>query len=118
MVIPFELPLPPSVNHMYVGRGRHKSAFYKAWLRESQAAMLLSCRDPRARGIGPGDHWQLAATCVMPNWRRRDLDNCLKPLVDFLAEYLGLEDNRLLAIAVVKAVAGGESYVAGEVTIG
>ena len=116
MVVPFHLSLPPSINHCYVGIRRHKSKFYKEWLKESTAEMLLTVPNSRT-AASKGDHWELTLTCVMPNWRRRDLDNTIKVLVDFLAEYLGLEDNRLVALAAVKEVVGGQSYCCGEVRI-
>jgi Holliday junction resolvase RusA-like endonuclease len=112
MIVAFKLPLPPSVNHMYVGMGRHKSRFYKAWLKE--CGHLLP---PGLVAHAPAARWELTVTCVMPNWRRRDLDNCVKPLIDFLAGQLGLEDNYLVAIAMIKEVAKGESYCTGEVRI-
>jgi len=114
MVIYFDLPLPPSVNHMYVGIGRHKSKFYKAWLKECIVAMIAV----PAASAAPGSRWELTFTCTMPNWRKRDLDNTFKPLVDFLAWRLGLDDNRLVALAATKVVAGGVSGVTGEVHIG
>ena len=118
MIIPFTLPLPPSVNNLYLnlrGRGRVKSPAYRAWLDE--AAAICSDAAWRHNPPPPDSRWSLEAVCVMPNWRRRDLDNAAKAAIDFLAARLGLDDNRLVALTLRKEVVRGEAYIAGEVRV-
>lgn len=117
MTIPFTLPLPPSVNNAFInvrGRGRVKSPHYREWEREAVVAMLGTAHPTLSKGA----KWELTATCVMPNWRKQDLDNKAKVTVDFLAWRLGLDDNLLMALALVKEVVKGESYITGEVRVG
>lgn len=117
MTVPFHLPLPPSVNNLFInvrGRGRVKSKHYREWEREAIIAMIASAHPTLPHKA----KWELTATCVMPNWRKQDLDNKLKATVDFLSWRLGLDDNLLVALALVKEVMKGESYIEGEVRIG
>lgn len=93
--------------------GRHKSKYYKAWLKE--CTHLVPLLEPRPTR---GARWALEYTMVVPNWRRRDLSNVIKALEDFLADRLGLDDNYNLSIVATKAVVSGCGYVEGTVTIG
>jgi Holliday junction resolvase RusA-like endonuclease len=78
----FSLPLPPSQNNMFVngkaGRGRFISLRYKAWKNE---AAICAYMQNKARIEGP---FAIQINAVRPHKRRRDIDNYIKPLVDFL----------------------------------
>lgn len=72
-----ELPIPPSVNHLFVTRGnrRFKSELYREWLRSVDAPLRRLARPTRFPVA-------IEVTVFGPiNWSR-DLDNLLKPLGD------------------------------------
>jgi len=114
----YELPLPPSLNHLYPsgsdGR-RHISNDYAIW--KEQALWSLKLMHPGRDTPPDQTTWGLLATMQMPDWRRRDLDGKLKALIDTLAEFFGLDDNRLLTIIACKIVVPGPLRVNGEVII-
>ena len=93
LIAEFDLPIPPSTNHIWRGVGRriHKSKKYQAWLTESDAAILVQeCKIHQARRpvkvlilITPGKGWR----------SNRDLDNCAKPILDYLVARGWLEDD-------------------------
>lgn len=77
------LPVPPSANrlHVPVGRGRNiKSAAYRSWCAEANARILQARL--RRRDFEAGTTFRLRLT--VPINRRRDLDNCVKPVLDIL----------------------------------
>jgi len=77
-VLTLALPLPPSVNELYLvaGRRRIKHPKYRRWLND--AAWQIKAQ--RLRPIeGP---WQIAIT--LPRGMRGDPDNRLKGLLDAL----------------------------------
>ncbi len=86
------LPAPPSVNNMYrSGRGRvYRSTGYKRWQQEADLAFI------QAGGLRP---WSAYPVCVEidlfpgPQYRQRDLDNIVKPLLDFLVYRSVLADD-------------------------
>jgi Holliday junction resolvase RusA-like endonuclease len=78
-----DLPLPPSVNAIYrkTRHGVHKSAAYRRWLINADADYLTSGRQP-SWTAGPA---KIVIEVVQgKGWRSRDLDNMLKPLLDWL----------------------------------
>lgn len=84
-----ETDLPPSVNHAWLnvaGRGRVRSKEYRQWAEragwEMKAARLPTICGPTAICIRAG----------LPS-RRRDLDNCIKPLLDALTSFGVIEDD-------------------------
>lgn len=83
------LPLPPSVNAMYVnvvGRGRRKSGVYKAWVRT--AGTLLNIQRP-AKVSGPYE-----IEIRVPLKMRGDADNRIKPLLDLLVAHGVTDDDK------------------------
>lgn len=88
------LPIPPSVNSMFVnsrnakGRGRYKSGEYKAWLKESD--LLLSV-EPAGGCRGP-----YRVEIMLPWEMRGDLDNRIKPVLDFLVSRGITDDDKHL----------------------
>lgn len=74
------LPVPPSINHCYRSyRGRViKSKKYSNW---QECCMLLAGKHECIEGqvsiaitVNPGHGWN----------PRRDIDNCIKPIIDFI----------------------------------
>lgn len=75
------LPYPPSVNHYWGARGVHRflTAKAKAFRAATAEAVLLS----RQRGFGAAR----LSVCIElnpPDRRVRDVDNCLKSILDSL----------------------------------
>lgn len=74
-----ELPLPPSVNNLFVTRGnrRFKSPEYRAWLADAV---------PKLRALKPPATLPAAITVTVLGALNtaRDLDNLLKPVGDAL----------------------------------
>lgn len=113
----FDLDPPPSVNHLYptVGDRRRASAEYTTW--QDAARWELTARYP---GYAPPvgiPCWMLYVTLFVPNWRKRDLDGRLKALIDLLAAWFGLDDNRLLYISAAKQVEPGAFRVVGGIAV-
>lgn len=89
----FDLPIPPSTNHIWrAARGRiYKSSKYTNWLKDSdRAIMIQECRIHQAVRrvkivilITPGEGWRM----------NRDLDNCAKPVLDYLVQRGWLKDD-------------------------
>lgn len=98
-MITVNLPYPPSANRLWRAvRGRQiKSAEYRAWLVEAQAAITQA----RICASMPGAyHLEIHAT--RPDWRARDLDNLIKPLGDAIAAAgLVINDSKAVSIFAV-----------------
>jgi Holliday junction resolvase RusA-like endonuclease len=87
-MITISLPMPPSVNELYLVRPRRriKSPKYRSWLRS--AAWQIKAQ--RLRPIdGP---WRIAV--VLPRGMKGDCDNRLKGLLDALVLSGIVEDDR------------------------
>ena len=71
-----ELPLPPSVNNLFVTRGnrRFKSPEYRAWL-----ALVIPKLSRLKRVAGP---FEIVLTVFGEVSASRDIDNMIKPVVD------------------------------------
>ena len=82
------LPFPPSVNSMFRnvnGRGRVKSAEYKAWLVE--AGVMLKQQKPRP------PNGRVRITVDLDDKRRGDADNRIKPIIDLLVAHGVIPDD-------------------------
>lgn len=89
----FDLPIPPSTNHIWkVGRGRmHTSKKYATWLKE--ADRVLAFQESKIRQVR---HPVKVLIVITPGkgWRsNRDLDNCAKPVLDYLVNRGWIEDD-------------------------
>jgi crossover junction endodeoxyribonuclease RusA len=83
-----ELPVPPSVNNLFLTVGRHrvKSKRYCSWL--TAAGWHLQAQRQGTIG-GP---WQCHIT--LPATVRGDADNYAKPLLDLLVKHSVVDDDR------------------------
>lgn len=87
--IRLRLPLPPSVNAMFInvaGRGRAKSALYKQWI-EKAGWELKSQRPKKIKG-------RYDFTALVPENMPGDIDNRLKSLLDLLVTHQIIPDDR------------------------
>lgn len=91
MPIYLELPFPPSVNNMFIngkaGKGRFLAPRYRAWKTE---AGYLARSQSKEHIAGP---FAVQINAVRPDKRRRDIDNCIKPIVDLLVSLGFVEDD-------------------------
>ena len=95
----FWLPLPPSVNGAYAGKGRrYKSPKYKAWLR--QCKMLLI-------GFKTKDAVKIRYTMFFPDRRPRDICNYEKLVSDLLVEKKVIPDDNHVQLPEVSLKFGG-----------
>lgn len=82
MSVTLLLPLPPSVNGLFVnsrrGKGRFLSPAYKAWKWEAFAALASQKTIGFPRVSGPF-HFRL----TLPRAMRGDVDNRIKAILDF-----------------------------------
>jgi len=77
------LPWPPSVNHAFATVGRRRVLSRKGRdYRDSVAKRVLM--DHRRNTFGLHEEIVARITVYPPNWRRRDLDNLLKSVLDAL----------------------------------
>ena len=94
-MISFSVPLPPSVNALYVnvpGRGRVRSAAYEAWLTEAGYLVNLS------KALGPiTGPYSLVIKAGKPNHKNGqhvDLGNIEKALSDLLKKHCCIRDDK------------------------
>lgn len=86
----FFLPLPPSVNNLYLnlpGRGRVKSPKYRAWINEA-GWKLLATKPVKVTG-----DLTLIVRAIRPDNRRRDLGNLEKAVSDLLVAHRVIDDD-------------------------
>ena len=84
------IPLPPSLNNIFVNLprgGRAKSPEYKAW--RQLATLQINTQHP---GRIVGDV-RIEITCERPN-KASDLDNRIKPVLDAIVTARVIEDDR------------------------
>lgn len=84
------LPIPPSVNGMWInipGRGRARSKDYRRW--KTAAGWELMLQKPK-KIVGPYE----VRILIGRKSRRADIDNRIKGLVDLLVEHGVVEDDR------------------------
>lgn len=82
--------MPPSVNALYRNvpqKGRVKTKAYSAWI--AHAGLLVNRQKPERCD---GD---VSVECVFgPRNRRRDIDNCLKPVLDLIQRCGVIENDK------------------------
>ena len=112
-MITVDLPYPPSANRLWRAvRGRQiKSAEYRSWLLEAQAAITLA----RVVGSMPGGY-HLAILATRPDRRARDIDNLIKPISDAIAA-AGLVLNDSAAESVFAIWKPSEPLKGGAITV-
>jgi Holliday junction resolvase RusA-like endonuclease len=105
-----ELPYPPSINH-YWRRVGPRTLISREGRRFRQRVMALLA----ARGVEPlvGD-LAVEVEVYPPDRRRRDLDNCLKSLLDAL-QHGGAyaDDSQIVRLEVIRRepIEGGKTVV-------
>lgn len=104
------LPLPPSVNHQYATvNGRRVLSARGRTFKQVVAQQILvslagvSGREPWLRRL-QSDFLGLTVRFFFPSLLRRDVDGGLKITQDALCEALGINDNRILHIHLIKAL--------------
>lgn len=109
--IRFRLPFPPSVNGLFRNfiRGRVKTGQYKKWIKE---AFIVFEKQTFFRLPG---RVTIKILLFRPDKRKRDLDNYVKALLDFLVAQGVIEDDstvQSLMVAWAKEIKKeGESWV-------
>lgn len=92
------LPIPTSVNRMFVNhgkKGRRRSKEYNAWRKEAGWRILVA--KERHKIAVPSMHdFGLIIEIDRPS-RKRDLDNCMKALIDSLVTGGVVHDDNQLA---------------------
>lgn len=89
----FDLPIPPSTNHIWrAARGRvYKSGKYTTWL--SHADRVVAFQECKIRQVRRPVKVEIVIT-PGKGWRaNRDLDNCVKPILDYLVNRGWIEDD-------------------------
>lgn len=94
--ITVDLPLPPSVNQ-FVAKLGNKSPAVQAWIKQADKTMLLAGRLP---GPIKGD-FLAKVLWAADEFGRSDIDNRIKPLLDYL-QRIGLisDDRRCLRLDI------------------
>jgi Holliday junction resolvase RusA-like endonuclease len=88
-VVAFSIPVPPSVNNLFVNVpkvGRVKSKAYREWI--TAAGWMLRTQRPGSIN-GP-----FAVTIRLPVKVRSDLDNLAKPILDLMVAHKITSDDR------------------------
>lgn len=81
------LPIPPSVNHMYVGPKRAMDAKARAWFTEARLLLCVQVREQRWKMTSAT--WLYAdMKFYMPDLRRRDSHNTIKILLDVMEGFV------------------------------
>lgn len=94
-VVTFILPLPPSVNHLYVYQPRKGRVALAEHARVWRAEVVLTIGAARPVQPPPGARLHLTVRLYFPDHRKRDLDNALKLLFDAVAAALAFDDSQI-----------------------
>ena len=98
MIVTIHLPMPPSVNNLYINAGnrRVRSRRYRSW--QEDAGWHLKAAKPD-RIVGPVT---VVVELFVPDKRRRDADNMNKPVLDLLVAHGVIEaDDRRIVRSVI-----------------
>jgi crossover junction endodeoxyribonuclease RusA len=110
MLVRFTLPLPPSINHQYVtvGNRRMLSKDARAFKRAVARALAKLQRDevisPGFIACAASGYVALFIDFYFETPLRRDLDGGLKIAQDAICKNLGINDNRVVDIHLVKRI--------------
>jgi Holliday junction resolvase RusA-like endonuclease len=101
-LITLSLPIPPSVNDLFDGgrrtRRRFKSDRYKAWEDEADG-----CLYQQKQGVVVGAY---VVEIGLPEMMRGDVDNRIKPVLDFLVSRgLTPDDKHLRKLSIERSEA-------------
>lgn len=85
------LPLPPSVNNLYVNtaNGRRKTEQGKKYERDVHEALM----EQRSRPKCPKPPYEVSLWFLLPDNRRRDVSNMVKAIEDAVSTYLYYDDS-------------------------
>jgi crossover junction endodeoxyribonuclease RusA len=106
-MISMSLPYPISVNAMYrnaPGKGRVKTERYKTWV-QAAGWSIRAARPKRLEGA-----FILEMNLYTADQRRRDVDNCVKPILDLLVEHQLIEDDSKCVELHVRKVRSDTAY--------
>jgi crossover junction endodeoxyribonuclease RusA len=105
----FSLPLPPSINHQYVTSKNGRRALspnskkWKQQARQELEVLRFEGRIPESfLTAAAAGYLSLFLDFYFESPLRRDLDGGLKILQDTICEVLGLNDNRVVDIHLLK----------------
>lgn len=94
MTVTIHLPMPPSVNNLYInaGRKRVRSPRYRAWQDDAGWRLKAARLEPIKGPVS------VVVERYVPDKRRRDADNLNKPVLDLLVAYgvIEADDNRIV----------------------
>lgn len=105
MIVTFTLPMPPSTNALYrnvPGKGRVKTADYKAWIKDAGWQMKLQGASSFLYLAGP-----LELRISLSAKSRIDVDN-IKALPDLLKKMGVIDDDKQIRRLYVDACLEGE----------
>lgn len=94
------LPIPPSVNACFANysKGRIKTDKYRAWIRAADNECLIQRLRGRPLTSGPAK-----LIVRLPQHMRGDIDNRLKPLLDWMvSRKLTLDDSTHQSVTAVR----------------
>jgi Holliday junction resolvase RusA-like endonuclease len=83
------LPYPPSVNGLFANRkgGRRKTAKYTAWLNDAAEDLKVAKYYDGFKWKNHTGKVKITLMLKAPDNRRRDIDNLIKPVLDFLVTH-------------------------------
>lgn len=92
MIFQIDLPVPPSVNNLFINKrgrgGRIISPKYRAWKNEASIALWQ-----RGKPLPAPINRAVSVMIEVSQKCRCDLDNMAKPLLDFLVSHAILHDD-------------------------
>lgn len=89
------LPLPPSINHMYIntrGGGKRLTKQAEDYTRESKALINLAIEEQNWTKCEKGNWIYVDLIFYFPDRRIRDASNCLKLLLDVMQGSIYIND--------------------------
>jgi crossover junction endodeoxyribonuclease RusA len=106
MTFTCKLPWPPTVNNYYtVARGRKIISKKGRQFKSDCSFYITRLADPMKANL------QVEISVCMPDKRRRDLDNLLKPILDALGQYGVYEDDSQIVDLRIKKIEGKKGEV-------